>query len=173
MKATVFNEPMLDFGHGGAHEDPRAGVTHYGPVDLGMPGAPTRISVGLVGPADSISGVRSWLERCQRLIEAKANNRHPRLFRGFPGFNDDCGFRSELVFDDTWTRAISNRQIGRILTKPIGLATAECVDLYHREIADLCERGVVDVVIVARPDDLQDDIPEPKRATAAKVDTST
>ena len=173
MKATVFDEPMLDFGHGGAHEDPRAGVTDYGPVDLGMPGAPTRIRVGLVGPSDSISGVRGWLERCRTLIEGKANSRHPRLFRGFPGFNADCSFRSELVFDDTWTRRISNRQLGRVLTKPIGLATAECVDLYHREIADLCERGVVDVVIVARPDDLQDDIPEAKRATATKVDTST
>ena len=173
MKATVLDEPTLDFGHGGSHEDPRAGIADYGPVDLGTPGAPSRIRVGLVGPADRISGVRGWLERCRTPIDAKANNPHPRLFQSFPGFDADRSFRSELVFDDTWTRAISNRQLGRILTKPVSLATAECVDLYHREIADLCERGVVDVIVVARPDDLQDDIPETKRAAATKVETST
>ena len=70
-------------------------------------------------------------------------------------------------------RAISKRQLGRILTKPVNLATAECVDLYHREIADLYERGVVDVIVVARPDDLQDDVPETKRGAAAKVEGST
>jgi len=173
MRAMILDEPKLDFGHGGSHEDPRRGVADYGPVDLGTPGAPTRIRVGLVGPAEGISGARAWLERCRTRIEAKANNRHPRLFQSFPGFNTDRTFRSELVFDDTWMRAISNRQIGRILTKPVPLATAECVDLYHREIEDLYERGVVDIIVVARPDDLEDDIPQTKQAGSSKVETST
>lgn len=174
MRATVFEEPKLDFGHGGSHEDPRSGITDYGPVDLGTPGAPTRIRVGLVGPAEGISGARGWLERCRMPIEAKANNRHPRLFQSFPGFDPDCTFRSQLLFDDTWMRAISNRQLDRIiLTKPVNLATAECVDLYHREIADLYERGVVDVIVVARPDNLQDDVPQTKRTAATKIDAST
>ena len=173
MRATIFEEPKLDFGHGGSHEDPRAGITDYGPVDLGTPAAPARIRVGLVGPAEAISGARGWLERCRTPIEAKANNRHPRLFRGFPGFDTECSFRSELVFDDTWTRTISKRRLRRILTKPVNLATAECVDVYRREIADLSDKGVVDVIVVARPDDLQDDIPETKRAATAKVDAST
>lgn len=172
MKATIFDEPELDFGHGGSHQDPRAGITDYGPVDLGTPAAPARIRVGLVGPGEAISGIRDWLERCREMIEAKPNNRHPRLFRGFPGFDAGQSFRCELVFDDTWDRAISNRSLRRILTKPINLATAECVDVYRREIADLSDKGVVDVIIVARPDDLQDDIPD-RRGAADKVDEST
>ena len=172
MKARVFDEPLLDFGQGGSHEDPRAGVTDYGPVDLGTPAAPTRIRVGLVGPAEAISGVRGWLERCRTMVPAKANNRHPLLFREFPGFAPELTFRSELVFDDTWTRAISRRGLRRILTKPVNLATVECVDVYQREIADLAERGVVDVIIVARPDDLKDDVPATRRSAADMVDTS-
>ena len=173
MRATIFDEPRLDFAHGGSHQDPRAGVADYGPVDLGTPTAPVRIRVGLVGPADAVSGARSWLERCRAPIEAKANNRHPRLFQGFPGFNTESSFRSELVFDDALTRTISQRQLDRILTKPVNLATAECVDLYRSEIADLCDKGAVDVVVVVRPDELEDDIPTAKRVTAVEDEAST
>lgn len=127
MKATILDEPKLDFGQGGSHEDPRLGIADYGPVDLGTPSAPTRIRIGLVGPAEGISGARAWLERCRTPIGAKADNRHPCLFQSFPGFDTDRTFRSELVFDDTWMRVISNRQLVRILTKPVNLATAECV----------------------------------------------
>lgn len=173
MKATIFDEPALDFGQGGSHVDPRAGITDYGPVDLGTVNAPTRIRVGLVGPAEACVGVRHWLERCRTSIEAKPNNRHPHLFRGFPGFHEEASFRSKLQFDDHWTRAIPNRELARILTKPTNLATVECVDLYHREIADRSEKGSVDVIIVARPDDLQDDIPANKRGKSDEVQTST
>ena len=173
MRATIFDEPRLDFGHGGSHQDPRAGIADYGPVDLGTSAAPTRIRVGLVGPAEAISGARNWLERCRTPIEAKANNRHPRLFRGFPGFDTERSFRSELVLDDTWTRTIPKRQLDRILTKPVNLATAECVDLYRREIADLNDKGAVDVIVVARPDELQDDIPNTTTGASNKEHAST
>ena len=173
MRATIFDEPRLDFGHGGSHQDPRAGIADYGPVDLGTSAAPTRIRVGLVGPAEAISGARGWLERCRTPIEAKANNRHPRLFQGFPGFDTERSFRSELVLDDTWTRTIPKRQLGRILTKPVNLATAECVDLYRREIADLNDKGAVDVIVVARPDELQDDIPNTTTGASNKEHAST
>ena len=173
MRATIFDEPRLDFGHGGSHQDPRAGIADYGPVDLGTAAAPTRIRVGLVGPADAIAGVREWLERCRTQIAAKANNRHPRLFQGFPGFDTGSSFRSELVFDDAWMRAIPKRQLDRIVTKPVNLATAECVDLYGHEIADLADKGAVDVIVVARPDELQDDIPATKRSPAKRNDAST
>ena len=51
MRATIFDEPRLDFGHGGSHQDPRAGIADYGPVDLGTSAAPTRIRVGLCRPS--------------------------------------------------------------------------------------------------------------------------
>ncbi len=169
----VFDEPKLDFGSGGVHQDPRAGITDYGPVDLGTESAKSEIRVGLVGPSEGTDGVRRWLERCRTEIEAKPNNNHPHLFRGFPGFDSDRTFRSALSFHDSWTRTISNRALARALEKPVNLATAECVDLYQQQIADLSEKRVVDVIVVARPDGLQDDVPAAKRKTADGVEEST
>ena len=173
MKATVFDEPELDFGGGGVHVDPRAGITDYGPVDLGTDSARSQIRVGLVGPAQATEGLRRWLERCRSEIEPKSNNNHPHLFRGFPGFAPDRTFRSELTFNDTWTRAIPNRSLARALEKPVNLATAECVDLYQREVEDLSEKRAVDVVLIARPDGLLDDVPAAKRSPADGVEEST
>ena len=172
MKAIVFDEPRLDFAHGGLHVDPRAGVTDYGPADLGTTAAPTRIRVGIVGPAEDIEGLRRWLERCRQPIDAKANNQHPNLFRGFPGFNANCGFRSELAFDEEWTRSVSARDLRRVISKPVALATAECVDIYRQEVADLTEKGLVDVVLIARPDELEDDVPIGKRSGADELEES-
>ena len=173
MKATVFLEPSLDFGHGGRHVDPRAGIAEYGPVDSDAAGAPRIVRVGVVGAPEAISGVVRWLRRCGEPIEAKAKSRHPQLFQGFPGYAPDQSFRSELVFADGWTRSIPSRRLQRALTKPTALATAECVDLYAAEVKDLAERGLVDVIVVARPDDLEDDIPQAKRHRADVVDEST
>ena len=173
MQARVIEEPELEFGSGGRHVDPRTGLNDYGPVDTTTPGAPRIIRVGLVGPAEGIAGVRQWLNRCREPIIAKDGNKHPSLFRAFPGFTVDTSFRSDLVVDDSWTRPISGRSLKQAVGKPIGLATAECVDLYHQAIADLSERGVVDVVIVARPDDLEDDIPARARNSVDELEVST
>lgn len=173
MRAMVFDEPKLDFGSGGVHQDPRAGITDYGPVDLGTESAKGEIRVGLVGPADGTAGVSRWLERCRTEIEAKANNNHPHLFRGFPGFDSDRTFRSVLRLHDSWTRTISSRSLAKALEKPVNLATAECVDLYQQQIADLSEKRAVDVIIVARPDGLHDDVPAAKRKLSDGVEEST
>ena len=173
MRARILEEPELEFGNGGRHVDPRTGISDYGPVDGAAPGAPRTIRVGIVGPADGVTGVRQWLERCREPIDAKEGNRHPSLFRDFPGCSSNSAFRAELVVDDSWTRPIAARSLKQAVGKPIGLATAECVDLYHQEIADLSERGVIDVVIVARPDDLEDDIPARSRSNADELEEST
>src|SRR5579862_2643315 len=65
MRADVIDEPELEFGGRGRHIDPRFGIGNYGPADLGTPGAPQAIRVGLVGPADQLDGLRTWLERCR------------------------------------------------------------------------------------------------------------
>ena len=71
MRARILEEPELEFGNGGRHVDPRTGISDYGPVDDASPGAPRTIRVGIVGPADGVTGVRQWLERCREPIDAK------------------------------------------------------------------------------------------------------
>ncbi len=173
MRAVVLPEPELDFGASGAHRDPRFGITTFGPVDRGSMPAPTDIRVGFVGPADGIHGARQWLERCRTAIAGKPASKSPELFCDFPGFAHDSPFESQLLFDESWERTISGRTLRREIEKPIGLATAACADLYTREVADLAERRIVDVVVVARPDDLEDDVPQRSRLRSDELEAST
>jgi hypothetical protein len=156
MRASVFDEPEVEFANSCTHQDPRFGVADYGPVDLGTPGAPREIRVGIVGPADGVEGARRWLERCRTPIAAKESSKSPRLFRDFPGFDSDATFRSRLVFDDTLTRTISKRSLSKAMTRPGALGTVATVDLYAAEAADIASTNRCDVVLCARPDELDD-----------------
>lgn len=162
MKASVLDEPQLEFAGAWRHVDPRFGVADYGPVDLDAPGAPREIRVGLVGPADGVGGARRWLERCRDPIAAKATGKSPHLFRDFPGFDTDVTFRSRLVFDESLTRVIANRSLSKATSRPGALGTVGVVDLYAAEAMDLASTNRCDVILCARPDDLEDYERKPK-----------
>lgn len=168
MRALVLDEPSLEFGGGARHVDPRTGIADYGPVDLGA--EPRKIRIGFVGPDEAIEGARAWLERCREPFDAK-QSRHPNLFRGFPGFDVDRSFRSQLMLQDAPRRPIGRRPLAKALGKPVPLAVAECVDLYEAQIADLDESNRVDAIVVCRPDDLLDHPPAPARG--APIDPSS
>lgn len=74
MTVAVLDEPLLEFADRQRHIDPRFGIANYGPADRDNEDAPTAINVGLVGDARSVEGARSWLERCQAGLPAKADN---------------------------------------------------------------------------------------------------
>lgn len=156
MRAIVFDEPELEFAAGCRHVDPRFGVADYGPVDFGTIGAPRDIRVGIVGPADGIDGARRWLERCREPIAAKSGDKSPRLFRDFPGYDFDVTFRSRLVFDDAAVRTVAHRALSKAASRPGALGVVSTVDLYAAEVADLASTNRCDVVLCARPDDLED-----------------
>jgi hypothetical protein len=156
VKASVFDEPLVEFAAGCCHVDPRFGVADYGPVDLGAPSAPRAIRVGLVGPAHGVDGARRWLERCREPIAAKPGDKSPRLFRDFPGFDTDVTFRSRLVFDDAVTRTIASRALSKAASRVGALGVVDAVDLYAAEVADLAATNRCDVVLCARPDNLED-----------------
>ncbi|HEV8695071.1 MAG TPA: hypothetical protein VGQ93_12935, partial [Lysobacter sp.] len=78
-------EPCLLFGFGQAVEDPRDGLTLFGPLDAGRPYG---IRAGVVGTARGIQLFRRWVEWAQQPIQ----NEPPRQSRPpFPGF--EAAFR--------------------------------------------------------------------------------
>jgi len=155
MRAEVLDEPQLEFGGGGRHVDPRFGITAHGPADLNVPGAPTAIRIGLVGPADQLDGLRQWLERCREPIPAK-DERYPHLFPSFPGCDIDRGLFTTLVFSDRNTRQVPERPLRGLANRSGTEPVNEAVDLYVDELASLAEENRVDLILVARPDQLQD-----------------
>ena len=155
MRAEILDEPELEFGGGSRHIDPRFGISNYGPADLGAVGAPRAIRVGLIGPADQLGGLRAWLERCREPIAAK-DERYPHLFPEFPGCDIDRGLHTTLVFSDRNTRAISDRDLRALARASRAQALSIAVNVYADEITALADENRVDVLLIARPEQLAD-----------------
>jgi hypothetical protein len=155
VKAEVLDEPELEFGGGNRHIDPRFGIATYGPADLLTPDAPRAVRIGLIGPADQLDGLGTWLERCREPIPAK-DERYPHLFPEFPGCDIDVGLHSTLVLSDRNTKTISPSTLRAIENAPTESGLLRAVDAYAEEIVSLAEENRVDVLLVARPEQLAD-----------------
>lgn len=167
MKARVLHEPRLEFRAGNRHIDPRFGISAFGPADADSPSAPRQIPVGLIGPAQSIDGIRGWLRRCRESIEAKATKPgQENLHQPFPGFSPDSQFGSELVFDDALVREIPERRLRLLARADIAAATAEAVEIYADAARSLAETGRCRVIVCARPEELLDHEAGPPAANA-------
>src|SRR5258706_6232055 len=162
MRAEVIDEPELEFGGRGRHIDPRFGIGNYGPADLGSQDAPRAVRVGLIGPADQLDGLRTWLERCREPIPAK-DEKYPHLFPSFPGCDIDSGLQTTLVFSDRNTRTISDGDLRAIRQASGGRALQSAIDTYAAEITGLADENRLDVLLAARPEQLADTARTPRR----------
>jgi hypothetical protein len=73
-------EPRIEFRHGQSLEDPRDGLTLFGPLDDGRPYG---IRVGAIGTPDGLARLGRWLDSVQKPVE----DRSPSSARApFPGF---------------------------------------------------------------------------------------
>jgi hypothetical protein len=155
MHIEILDEPELEFGGARRHVDPRFGIAAYGPADLGHDSAPATIRLGLVGPRNQLDGIRRWIDRCRRPIDAK-DDKYPHLFPGFPGCDSDTGLCTTLTTADHNCRELSGRELERASGLPGELAVKAMVDVYMDELEALGEGNRADVIIVARPDTLDD-----------------
>lgn len=155
MKATVLEEPLLEFAGGGRHIDPRHGIADYGPADITEP-TPRVVRAAIIGPKASIEGLQGWLDRCRRGVGAYTETHLNHLYVPFPGFDIHHGFQSIINFSPRLTRAITKRDLDQLDGMNPLLAVAKAVDLYDRELEALHDEASCDVVIVCRPDNLND-----------------
>jgi hypothetical protein len=154
VRAELLDEPELQFGQG-RHVDPRFGLLELGPADGEAVAAPRTISVGIVGTAETIDGVVSWLTRCRKPLPGWANARQPNLYPPFPGFVRGVGFDSELRFDQRHQRTIPSRVVRNVRAIRQHRARVEAVaDVFVQEIGALSERALPQVVITAPSLDL-------------------
>lgn len=168
MKAPVLHEPELEFRAGNRHIDPRYGISVFGPADADSPTGPRQIPIALIGPAQAVDGIRSWLQRCQDQIEAKETKPgQENLHQPFPGFSADSPFGAELVFDDALVREIPERQLRRLARADTASATTDAVEIYADAAGSLAETGRCRVIICARPEELQDREDRPTSEEAA------
>jgi hypothetical protein len=87
-----FSEPALLFRHNQAVEDPRDGLSLFGPLDRGTPYG---IKVGAVGTKDGLRRFRDWVARIQQsVIEVDPDELFQLSHPPFPGF--EAAFRIPL-----------------------------------------------------------------------------
>jgi hypothetical protein len=154
VKIDLLDEPELEFG-AGRHIDIRFGLRNYGPLDFASPLAPREIPVGIVGTAQTIEGVREWLDRCSAGVAARETPQ-PYLFPAFPGFTEETGFRSKLVFGDRLQRVIHDRDVIKLARADRGALVEAAVELFLEEMRHLVETANPRVVICALPWSLLD-----------------
>jgi hypothetical protein len=158
MNLSFLEEPNLEFG-AGQHVDIRFGIMNYGPLDFESPVAPKQINLGIVGTAETVDGVRQWLEKCRNGIPGKPNredaskpSRQPNLFARFPGFTPDTGFHSTLVMQDSLCRnLLKNSLVGISNLRDRNERISRSVDLFMEEIRFLEENTAAPVIICAVP----------------------
>lgn len=158
MKLSILDEPPLEFSGGARHIDPRHGISDYGPADATNTAVRT-IRAGIVGTPAAIEGLKRWLDRCRRPIQAK-DSRLGHLFVPFPGFDTSAGFRSTLIWDSRLERPIRERDLKRFIGLKAQDATRAAIALYTAELDILDEEPGCDVIIIARPEELAE---RPKR----------
>lgn len=167
IHAQVLPEPELEFGAAARHIDPRFGISTYGPADLLSASEPRAIRVGLVGGAAEVEGLRAWLARCKDPIDAK-DERYPHLFPAFPGCDIDRGLYTTLVLSDRATNIISPRILTEIDAATGARALDIAVEAYCEEARSLAEQNRVDVILIARPEQLRDTRPRRAHGTQSE-----
>ncbi len=108
LRSSWLPEPLLGFGGGGRHVDPKEGIARYGPYSLGGPSHPPEIRVGITSTAELIETTRGWLESSSAGVGG--NDTNPR----FAGFASDRGFMTELRFADEWNALVSSRDLAEM-----------------------------------------------------------
>jgi hypothetical protein len=149
FKSHVFDEPMLEFGDGGQHCDPRHGLREFGPL---QPRSGDVVSVGVIGTEDTVRGFTEFLTQTARGIDSE-NKQLINLNPDFPGLGNQNPFRCKFEVPDGATATLSRRQVDEI--RAIGRhdqAVRHAVELITSQLSALTESSAKpDVIVLALP----------------------
>ena len=145
----MITEPTLLFGHGQAVEDPRDGITMFGPLDKNKP---TGVSYGVIGTPDGIRRMQDWVKQiqCPILSVPPSPLRPP-----FPGF--EAAFGIPWREQPTLTLKITEDELNKAVRLDDKYQRVyKTVDLYASRIIKAIreEEEKVDIWFVIVPDDV-------------------
>ena len=152
FRASVLDEPPLEFGGGGREIDIRYGLMRHGPLE---PDRAQRVRLGVIGTSETIEGFSRFLERCQVGIDAKPS-RQPNLFLPFPGLANKNPFRCDFEIDPRARKPIPRSDITRIVgINSRATAIEEAITLFAAQAQAIAEAPAPpDVIVCALPFDL-------------------
>jgi hypothetical protein len=161
VAAPTFNswhvaEPKLEFAHSGLCEDPKTGLTVFGPSALD--GTPrTAIRVGVIGDGDSIQRLRNWIENARERVYAGLNSKgnpfDPFFAPSFPGFSLDSPFQCDIELSENLTVVLTERDVAHVLSgNGFCDRVRTAIDIVSSKLCVLADKEPSpDVVVVAVP----------------------
>jgi len=152
LTCKYLGEPLLSFGNGGTHVDPKFGIARFGPKSLNTSDRhPASLRVGFIGSAITIEQAQEWIEINARGVPGDED--HP----AFPGFASDRGFHTELLFSTRWSEPITRSELDDLLSIRNKRSKFEkCLTLLEEKIRLLSKKDLApEYVVVALPDTLR------------------
>jgi hypothetical protein len=149
FKTRVFDEPVLEFGDGGQHCDPRQGLREFGPL---QPRSGDVVLVGVIGTDETVEGFTDFLDETGRGIGSE-NKQLINLNPDFPGLGNQNPFRCKFEVPSGATATMSRSQVNDICT--VGKhdeAVRQAVEMITQQLTALTESSVKpDVIVLALP----------------------
>lgn len=144
------DEPSLKFHEGGRHDDPKTGVTLYGPVGLSNGTHRNQVHVGLIGTEAGVSGARQLLQSYSLGVPGDDS------ITPFPGCDPGTGYRCTLEYSDKTTQALTLNELREVVTARKARERFEsALALLSDKFRVLTGRDApLDYVMVVIPDDL-------------------
>ncbi len=154
--ASHIAEPRLIFGGQRRCEDPKTGITMFGPAALDR-GGRNVLRLGIIGSGDTIQGLKNWIEHARGLIKAGVNSKgrpyDPIFAPQFPGFDADSPFQCRIDVDTRHCETLTQAAIERaICHDSFAERVRSMVQLVSGKLEAFGEKEPPpDVVVVAMP----------------------
>lgn len=107
-RVHILDEPVLEFRYGQRVQDPRDGLSLFGPCDLDEPSHPKSLAYGVVGPPEGIALMRTWSAAMNKPWTQAPKDR-VRLWPPFPGF--EACFGTSWHKEPAWTQPIDRAKL--------------------------------------------------------------
>ena len=157
VEAQLIDEPELEFGFGGMHQDLRFGVMEYGPSDRGMDRKPSQIKLAIVGTERSIEDSCRWITKARTGLEGSGSKKL-NLFPEFPGFTKGAGFDCDILLDRSMFASISPRDIREASAHgDYQERITRLTNLFFESVSNAAAKAP-SVVLVAMPTELLEEI---------------
>lgn len=146
------SEPNLVFRHEQVAEDPRIGLSIFGPYDADSPSRRKSVPYGIVGTSDGISEFGQFVRALRGPIVSPMKSASPTLWPAFPGF--EAAYCADLPAEGSASFAIDRARIVAAASHADqNLRAFGVVDLYLEAIGDLVQRErSLDVIVCVVPD---------------------
>jgi len=147
---SLIPEPQLLFANGQICEDPKTGLSAFGPYSKTDATRRPIIRVGVVGPAEAIDKALQLIERMGAPIPC-SEKLDVMLHPGFPGINDQHPFEIQFVTQPVWCRKLTPTQVATVENHPdFPTRIKLLVDFVSEQVKALADQDSgPDVVLIA------------------------